>query len=193
MHTEKIVRQNTREFGFAARSTGQALGGSALAAILKMRTLIAIVLLTLTTWCHAEPIRGRVVGVLDGDTIDVLDTVRVSHRIRLAGIDAPEKSQAYGHRSKQSLSDLIFSKEVSVEVHKRDRYGREVGKVIQDGEDVNLEQIRRGMAWFYRQYERELLPEDQAAYDVAEEMARNNKRGLWADQAPLPPWAFRRR
>lgn len=158
-----------------------------------MRALVAIVLLTLTTWCHAEPIRGRVVGVLDGDTIDVLDAARVSHRIRLAGIDAPEKSQAYGHRSKQSLSDLIFGKEVSVEVHKRDRYEREIGRVMLDGEDVNLEQIRRGMAWFYRQYERELSPEDQAAYDAAEVMARSKKVGLWADQAPLSPWMFRRK
>lgn len=158
-----------------------------------MKALIAIVLMTLSAWCHAEPIRGRVVGVLDGDTIDVLDTTRVSHRIRLAGIDAPEKNQAYGHRSKQSLSDLIFGKEVSVEVHKRDRYEREIGKVMLDGEDVNLKQIRRGMAWFYRQYERELSPEDQAEYDASEEAARSKKVGLWADQAPLPPWMFRRK
>jgi len=99
----------------------------------------------------------------------------------------------YGHRSKQSLSDLVFGKEVSVEVHKRDRYRREIGKVILDGEDVNLVQIRRGLAWFYRQYERELSPEDQAAYDAAEEMARSKKHGLWVDQAPLPPWRFRRK
>lgn len=158
-----------------------------------MRALVVIVLLTLTTWCHAELIRGRVVGVLDGDTIDVLDTARVSHRIRLAGIDAPEKSQAYGHKSKQSLSDLVFGKGVSVEIHKLDRYGREIGKVLLDSEDMNLEQIRRGMAWFYRQYERELSPEDQAAYDAAEETARSKKLGLWVDQAPLPPWTFRRK
>lgn len=158
-----------------------------------MRALIAIVLLALTTWCHAEHIHGRVVGVLDGDTIDVLDSAHVSHRIRLAGIDAPEKSQAYGNKSKQSLSDLVFGKEISVETHKRDRYGREIGKVTLDGEDMNLAQIRRGMAWFYRQYERELSSEDQAAYDAAEETARSKKRGLWADLAPLPPWTFRRK
>lgn len=158
-----------------------------------MRVLIAVWLLGLASWCHAQSIHGRVVGVLDGDTIDVLDAVHVLHRIRLAGIDAPEKSQAFGQKSKQSLSDLTFNKEVYVETHKRDRYGREVGKVLRDDQDVNLEQIRRGMAWFYKQYERELSPENRSSYDLAESQARDRKLGLWVDPAPVPPWKFRRK
>ncbi len=94
-------------------------------------------------------------GVADGDTITVLDTDKVQHKIRLAGIDAPEKKQPFGNRSKESLSDLVFSKTVTVDTGKTDRYGREVGKVLIDGIDANLVQVQRGFAWHYKAYERE--------------------------------------
>jgi endonuclease YncB( thermonuclease family) len=141
--------------------------------------------------CNAETITGHVVGVADGDTITVLDADKVQHKIRLAGIDAPEKKQAFGNRSKESLSDLVFDKTVNVETEKRDRYGREIGKVLVNGQDVNLVQVERGMAWFYRQYQREQSPNDRRLYEAAEDAARADKRGLWRDADPMPPWEFR--
>ena len=141
---------------------------------------------------HAESIHGRVVSVTDGDTVTVLDASRIQHKIRLAGIDAPEKSQPFGQRSKQSLSDLVFNRNVVVETEKRDRYGREVGKILVGEQDVNLEQIRRGMAWFYRQYGKELSAADQHLYDAAEGSALVAKRGLWANVGPIPPWKYRK-
>ena len=141
--------------------------------------------------CNAETITGNVVGVADGDTITVLDADKVQHKIRLAGIDAPEKKQEFGNRSKESLSDLVFDKTVNVETEKRDRYGREIGKVLVNGQDVNLVQVERGMAWFYRQYQREQSPNDRRLYEAAEDAARADKRGLWRDAEPLPPWEFR--
>jgi len=115
-----------------------------------MRTTLLCLLLALACTANAETITGRVVGVADGDTITVLDGDKVQHKIRLSGIDAPEKKQAFGNRSKESLSALAFDKTVDVETSKRDRYGRQIGKVLVNGQDVNLVQVERGMAWFYR-------------------------------------------
>jgi len=148
-------------------------------------------LLALACTANAETITGLVVGVSDGDTITVLDANKVQHKIRLAGIDAPEKKQAFGNRSKESLSALAFDKTVNVETDKQDRYGRQVGKVLVNGQDVNLVQVERGMAWFYRQYQREQSPNDRRLYEAAEDAARADKRGLWRDADPMPPWEFR--
>lgn len=158
-----------------------------------MKRLIFALLLGLAALCHAEIIDGKVIGVLDGDTIDILDAAKTTHRIRLAGIDAPEKRQPFGQKSKQSLSELVFGQQVQVDTHKRDLHDREIGKVMRDGVDINLEQIRRGMAWYYRQYKRELQKEDRVLYDSAEERARRDRAGLWDDGNPVPPWEFRRR
>lgn len=139
----------------------------------------------------AETLTGIVVGVADGDTITVLDEKYRQHKIRLAGIDAPEKRQAFGQRSKQSLSDLAYRRQAVVETSKTDRYGRLVGKVTITGADVNLEQVRRGMAWHYRAYEREQTLADREAYAAAENAARAARRGLWAMPSPVAPWEFR--
>lgn len=148
-----------------------------------------MLLLALAT--HAETITGRVVAIADGDTITVLDAAKTQHKIRLAGIDAPEKAQAFGQRSKESLSDLVFDQAVTVETTKRDRYGRSVGTVLVDGLDANLEQIKRGMAWHYKAYEREQSPQERQDYAKAEEVARGARVGLWKDAQPVPPWDFR--
>lgn len=139
----------------------------------------------------ASTITGRVVGVSDGDTITVLSQDQAQHKIRLAGIDAPEKAQPYGQKSKESLSDLVYRKDVVVEFEKVDRYGRKVGKILLGGQDMNLEQIRRGLAWFYRAYGSELSMSDQHLYDEAESLARRNRAGLWRERAPVEPWEFR--
>ena len=136
---------------------------------------------------------GDVVAVADGDTITVLDAGKVQHKIRLTGIDAPEKKQPFGNRSKQSLSDMVFNKTVTVESDKRDRYGRELGKVLAGGKDVNLEQVRAGFAWHYKAYERTQPANDRQAYAAAENEAKAAKRGLWVDADPTPPWEWRHR
>lgn len=148
-------------------------------------------LLSLSMACSAGEIRGVVVGVADGDTITLLDASKTQHKVRLAGIDAPEKRQPFGGRSRESLSELVAAQTVVVETDKKDRYGRTVGKILLDGQDINLEQIRRGMAWHYKTYAREQSPEDRRAYAEAEQEARKARLGLWRDAAPLPPWDFR--
>lgn len=113
--------------------------------------------------------------------------------MRLAGIDAPEKFQAFGQKSRESLEELVAGKTVIVETYKKDRYGRSIGKVLFNGRDMNIEQIRRGLAWFYRHYEVELSPDDRQRYDRAESEAKDYRQGLWSDRNPVPPWEFRRR
>lgn len=154
-------------------------------------TFAAAILFACISLASAATIEGRVVGVADGDTITVLDASNTQHKIRLSGIDAPEKKQPFGNRSKESLSDLVFEKTVIVQTDKRDKYQREIGKVLVDGIDANLAQVKRGMAWHYKAYEREQSGRDRLVYADAENAARTAKLGLWSDSDPVPPWDFR--
>ena len=147
-------------------------------------TFIALLLL-LPSISLAQSLTGRVVGVADGDTVTILTPERQQVKIRLGQIDAPEKAQPFGQRSKQSLSDLIFGKEVRVQVETTDRYGRTVGRIFQDNLDVNLEQVKRGMAWAYRQYLTD------KTFLEAEHTAKAAKIGLWSEPNPTPPWKYR--
>jgi endonuclease YncB( thermonuclease family) len=157
-----------------------------------VKSLLVLFLFLLASHVGANEIAGLVVGVADGDTITVLDASNELHKIRLSGIDAPEKKQPFATISKQSLSNLVFNRAVIIHWQKRDSYGRIVGKVMLDDVDMNLEQIKAGMAWFYRQYQKQLSFEDQTAYATAEQEAKANKLGLWIDEAPIAPWHFRR-
>jgi len=133
----------------------------------------------------AADFSGRVVGVSDGDTITVLHNGK-GERIRLHGIDCPEKRQAFGNRAKQFTSKLAFGNTVTVQVVDRDRYGRTVGVVLlPDGRSLNHELVREGLAWMYRRY-----TNDQSLNDLEEE-ARVAQRGLWADPHAVPPWEWR--
>lgn len=132
-------------------------------------------------------------GVSDGDTVTVLLPERVQLRVRLAGIDAPEKLQPFGQSAKQRLSTLVFGKTVTLVGSKQDRYRRLVAKILVEGQDANLEMVASGLAWYYKQYEVEQSAEDRVAYSRAEGRARSERRGLWLDAKPLPPWDFRRR
>jgi endonuclease YncB( thermonuclease family) len=170
------------------RRVGQVLERGPVVGIL----FAALLCLTATAQHPQQAITGKVVGVSDGDTITVLDANKRQHKIRLVGIDAPESSQAFGSRSKQSLSDLVFGKTVTVTSWEKDRYGRTLGTVTLDGKDINLEQVERGMAWFYRQYAKAIQPEDSKTCEQAERAAREEKIGLWADASPVPPWDFTR-
>lgn len=142
-----------------------------------------------SAWADIE---GAVVGVSDGDTITVLDDARVQYKVRLAGIDAPEKGQAFWARSKESLSACAFRHRAQVAGEKMDRYGRFVGKVVVGGVDCNLRQVEVGLAWHYKQYQREQSPADRLTYAQAEERAREARAGLWQDLAPQAPWEHRR-
>ncbi len=139
-----------------------------------------------------QTLTGRVVSIADGDTVTVLDSSDTQHRIRLAGIDAPETHQVFGEQSRLSLSEMILGKDVSVNYQKIDQYGRLVGKILLDGKDINLEQVKAGMAWHYKEYQREQTPEDRELYARAEDEARAARRGLWQDPNPVEPSAFRK-
>ncbi|WP_020168396.1 MULTISPECIES: thermonuclease family protein [Methylotenera] len=141
---------------------------------------------------NAELLQARVVGVADGDTITVLDANNTQYKVRLAGIDAPEKKQPFGQVSKRSLSDLVFNKAVTVDWSKHDRYERLVGKVWVNDLDANLEQIKRGLAWHYSKYKKEQVFEDRLTYLHAQEDAKTSKAGLWIESNPVPPWDWRK-
>ncbi len=124
----------------------------------------------------------------DGDTIDVLHNRR-AERIRLYGIDCPEKRQAFGSRAKQSTSHLAFGQTVTITSHGHDRYGRTIGDVIlPDGKNLNQELVREGMCWWYRKY-----ASNDTTLERLETEAMNARRGLWADPNPIPPWDWRKR
>ena len=150
--------------------------------------VFATLLLPVLSHAEIRTIEGKVIKVADGDTITVLDSNKVQHRVRIAGIDAPEKGQPFGNTSKKRLGELVAGKEVRVEFEKYDRYGRIVGKVwvtphdcptCNKTLDVGLAQITSGMAWWFRRYAHEQSPEDQGRYEFAEQEAKAKKIGLW--------------
>lgn len=141
---------------------------------------------------RAETLLGVVVAVSDGDTVTVRDDKQQTYKIRLAGIDAPESRQPYGDRSRQSLIELVAGQSVEVVYDKVDRYGRRVGTINVGGRDANLEQVRRGLAWHYKQYEAEQTPADRQRYAAAEQGAQAERLGLWHQASPQAPWDYRR-
>ena len=165
------------------------------------RSLIFLLLLA-CGFARAEILHGVVVGVSDGDTITVLDAGNQQHKIRLAGIDAPEKKQDFGQRSKEHLSQLVFGKQVEVEWKKLDRYKRVIGKVwvappsckkpdCPKIVDACLAQISMGLAWWYEKYAKEQPEADRRQYELVESEARSKRIGLWSSKEPIPPWEFR--
>ena len=136
----------------------------------------------------AETLEGQVVRIADGDTLTLLTPDHHQHRIRLADIDTPEKRQPWGKRAKQALAEKVFRKHVRVEVSKKDRYGRWVGRVYLGNRDINAEMVQEGHAWVYRRYSRDprLL--------ALEARARKEKRGLWVlqENQRMSPWQWRR-
>lgn len=135
----------------------------------------------------ASEIYGRVVRIADGDSFTILDADRRQTKVRLSGIDAPEASQPFGQKSKQRLSSLIAGKDVHVHVENLDRYGRSVGRVDVEGNDVCLMMVLDGYAWWYRSYAMRAVD-----LEAAESEARAVRRGLWVDPQPVAPWVFRR-
>ena len=154
--------------------------------------LLGLLLAVVAPPAGAAEMTGRVVGIIDGDTIDVLMPGFQVARVRLAGIDAPERGQAFATAAKAALSELVFARQVVVHWKKRDRYERLVGKVTVSGADANLAMVTRGMAWHYVRFEAEQEQGDRAAYAQAEREARTQRRGLWSGTQPVAPWEFRR-
>lgn len=128
---------------------------------------------------------GEVVGVHDGDGITVLDEDKQQHKVRLAEIDAPELKQAFGTRSKQALSELVFGKTVTVRAIGQS-YTRQLGYVRIGDLNVNLKMVEQGMAWRYTEYSKDLT------YQTAQDTAKQSRLGLWADKDPIPPWEWRK-
>ena len=167
---------------------------------LATKWLIAVCSLVFSLNLSAAEIIGKVIAVSDGDTITVLAPGNRPTKVRLAGIDAPERNQPFGQKSRQHLADLVYGKEVRVSVVDKDRYGRIVGivyvpKPIPNGEiiiDVDLAQIESGHAWAYRDYLRGLPAGKAGRYVAAETDAKERRQGLWTDKSPEPPWQFRK-
>ena len=159
-----------------------------------MKFLLSILLIfSVCSASASKMLQGKVVSVADGDTITVLDAEKIQHKIRLQGIDAPEKAQAFGAKSKQALYELVHGKTVQIAYEKSDKYGRILGKVLLDGQDICHQQIKAGLAWHYKKYQNQQPLADRDAYSASETAAKNEKLGLWSDPRPMAPWDFRKR
>ena len=159
-----------------------------------MKLLMSFLLIfSVCTASASKILQGKVVSVADGDTITVLDAEKNQHKIRLQGIDAPEKAQAFGAKSKQALYEMVHGKTVQVSFEKSDKYGRILGKVLLDGQDICHQQIKAGLAWHYKKYQNQQPLVDRDAYSASETAAKSEKLGLWSDPQPVAPWDFRKR
>ena len=147
-----------------------------------MKSILLSIALALPLSAYAH----KVIGIADGDTLTLL-VERKPLKIRLANIDAPEKAQAFGHRSRESLSELCFGKDATYDTQDIDKYGRTVAVVVCAGIDANRIQVQRGLAWIYPKYNKD------ASLPAMQDAAKAEKRGLWRDPAPIPPWEFRRK
>jgi endonuclease YncB( thermonuclease family) len=135
----------------------------------------------------AQVLKGKAVSIADGDTFTLLVNGNEQVKIRIDGIDAPEKKQDFGNRAKEYLSGMIWGKELTVKVSKKDKYGRSIGKIsTPEIKDVGLEMIKAGLAWQYRDYNKD------ESYAKAERLAREKKKGLWIYKNPTRPQDFRK-
>lgn len=143
-----------------------------------------LILLALTGFAQAEIL--KVVSISDGDTFTGLDSQNRQVKIRLHGIDAPEKAQAFGNVARKALGDLIEGKTVEIQQVEKGRYGRVVANVHVGGTYVNREQVAKGLAWRYVQYDK------KGEFTQVEQAAKRARKGLWADARPVPPWEWRK-
>ena len=147
---------------------------------------VAVLLASLIAFSPVDDFQGKVVSIADGDTVTVLRG-KEQVKVRLDGIDAPEKNQSFGTKSKDALAGLVFGKTVTVQSEGTDRYGRTLGVISLGGTNVNQRMVSGGWAWHYKQYS-----SDETLARL-ESQAKFDRSGLWADANPLPPWDFRSR
>lgn len=164
-----------------------------LVAIKRLFTSVLLLVL-LQAAAHAMPLilQGRIVRVMDGDTVTLLDEHQTLHKIRLAGIDAPESAMPYGHQATMYLVALVFGKAVEAVTYKQDRYGRTVATLMLGAQDINLAMLQAGLAWHYKHYAKEQPAVQAMAYAQAEELARSKNLALWQDRDPNAPWDWRK-
>lgn len=155
--------------------------------ILRLTLHVLFVLFIQVGLGHAATFQAKVIHVADGDTITVLNDSNRQIKIRLNGIDCPEKAQAYGNQAKQFTKDLVHGELVTINTMDKDRYGRTIGEVfLDDGRNLNQELVKAGYAWWYRKY----APGNLVLMKM-EADAKEAKLGLWNDPEPIPPWTFR--
>jgi endonuclease YncB( thermonuclease family) len=154
---------------------------------MKSKLLFILFLLFLPATVYVQELYYKVVGVKDGDTIEILNN-GFNDVVRLKHIDAPEKKQPYGNASKKYLSDLCFNKEIRMVADKRrDRNGRILAEIFdKQGRNLNKLMVRNGLAWHYKRYS------NDRSYDELEKLARNEKLGLWKEPNAVAPWEFRK-
>lgn len=151
-----------------------------------MKKILLTILLFIGLNSYAAMLSGKIIHISDGDTVHLLTPDKKTHKIRLNDIDAPESKQAFGNKSKENLKKYIYQKNVVVEYKNKDRYGRILGTIYLNNKDINLQQVKDGYAWVYRQYSK------KSEYYKAEEVARKMRIGLWFDKNPIEPWEFRK-
>ena len=156
-----------------------------------VHVLVGMALTLFSPLIHAERLPGRVVSVVDGDTLSLLAEGR-QYAIRIAGIDAPERHQAWNEQSKLNLSRLSLNQTAVADCPRIDPHRTMVCKLTVKAVDMGLEQVKDGMAWWAKDLARDLSPEDQSACQSAQLMAQLMRRGLWRETNPIPPWAFRK-
>lgn len=151
-----------------------------------VRVIFACLFLAISSLALGQSVTGKVVRIIDGDTYDLLTPEQTVMRIRMYGIDAPERSMPFYSKSKEYLASICFSKEVRMEMMTTDRNGRVVGKTfLPDGKEAGEQMVLAGMAWHFTRYS-----SDQNLHE-AEQIARKEKRGLWFDPDPVAPWDWR--
>ena len=148
--------------------------------------LISLLFFTALSACSSEKNTCRVVHISDGDTLTCLAKGNKQIKVRLAEIDAPEKKQAFGQKSKLALSNMVFKQNVRLDEQGKDRYQRTLAVVYYQNKNLNLEMVKQGMAWAYKQYSRDPI------YLQEQERARAKRVGLWADSHPIEPSKWRR-
>lgn len=152
-----------------------------------MKTALLLLALTLPLESGAQTnFEGKVIRIADGDTFTVLTEGNNQVKVRVDGIDAPESGQPFGTKSRQWLADRIFGKTVALEEASKDKYGRSIAKVYYEGRDIGLESIRAGMAWHYEHFN------NDKDYAAAQEAAKKENLGLWADKDPVNPYEWRK-
>ncbi len=148
--------------------------------------LLVVSLFALSVALPAEAWKGKVIGIADGDTITILHRGK-SEKVRLAGIDCPERKQPFGEKAKLATSRLVFGKVVDVRAQKKDRYGRTIADVqFGPGKNLGHELLRHGFAWWYQS-----LAPKQLELGKLQMSAKSRKVGLWIDPSPIAPWEFR--
>ena len=152
-----------------------------------MKKMVLVIFCTfLCSLCLAQRFSVKVVGISDGDTFTGINSDNLQLKVRIYGIDAPEKKQAFGNKSKEYLSSIIFGKRITIDVQSQDSWGRYISYVYTpDGEDVSLLMLQTGMAWHFVKYD------SSSIYAEAEANARRDKLGLWTDKEPTAPWDYR--